>query len=290
MFFEGGKLQKLFAIPKFDGMIYYPNCKINLGLYIESKRDDGYHNISTLMYPIPIQDILELTKSKAEEKITLQFSGKSIPGKPSDNLCVKAYNLLNNDFSLLNVQMHLHKIIPMGGGLGGGSSNGAFMLKALNDLFDLNLSTNDLCNYATKLGSDCAFFIENKPQFAEGRGEVLTPSNLNLSGYYILLVNDGTHVSTIEAYQNCVPKEAPFNWKLIFDSAPETWRNNLKNDFEAGIFIKHRNLQRLKNELYELGAVYASMSGSGATMYGIFNNEPKIPERWKGYYVNCVQL
>ena len=254
-------------------MISFPTCKINLGLNILSKRKDGYHEINSLMLPIPVKDVLEIVPAQ-----TFEFtqSGLPIPGRLEDNLIFKAYEMMKEEFDLPPVKIHLYKNIPMGGGLGGGSSNGAYTLKALNTLFDLNLSTADLQERAAQLGSDCPFFIKNEPQIAKGRGEILTPHSIDLKGKYLLLVNDGTHISTAEAYGRVHPITPTILLENILNSPIETWKNDLINDFEGPTLVDYPQLAKIKQELYELGAFYAAMTGSGSTLYGVFDTAPNF--------------
>lgn len=254
-------------------MISFPNCKINLGLNILSKRDDGYHEISTVMYPIEIQDILEVVKS---DTFKFTSSGLNIPGESDSNLCVKAYDILVRDYKIDPVHIHLYKNIPMGAGLGGGSADGAFTLKLINELYELNIPNDQLKNYAAELGSDCAFFIENIPQYASGRGEELEPFNLTLNGKTIVLINDGTHISTQEAYGNVTPKIPENNVQDILSKPLSEWKNLLHNDFEQGVFKNHPQLATYIEKLYESGAEYAAMTGSGSTIFGIFNESPQL--------------
>ena len=256
-------------------MISFPNCKINLGLNILRKRSDGFHDVSTLMLPIPFHDVLEIIKSNEPDKCQFSSSGLPIPGKIEQNLCVKAYNLLDAEFSLPSVKIHLHKVIPMGGGLGGGSSNGAETLKILNNLFELDLSVQELKNFAAQLGSDCPFFIENKPQIATGRGEVLSPIDINLENKFIVLLFPDIHVSTKEAYSEVVPNEEHFILQKIQSLQIEDWKNHITNDFEKPVFEKHFYLKELKKKLYHFGAEFSLMSGSGSTIYGVFDIQPK---------------
>lgn len=254
-------------------MISFPICKINLGLNVISKRDDGYHEVSSVMYPVDIQDILEVIKS---DKLKFTTSGLEIPGGVDSNLCVKAFEILKRDYNIAPVHIHLYKNIPMGAGLGGGSANGAFTLKLINDLFELNISKEELKKYASRLGSDCAFFIENIPQLASGRGEVLEPFNLTLQGKTIVLINDGTHISTQEAYGNVIPKEPVIDIKEVLSKPMSEWKNMLVNDFEKGVFENHQQLAGYVEKLYESGAEYAAMTGSGSTIFGIFNESPEL--------------
>lgn len=256
-------------------MISFPNCKINLGLNILRKRSDGFHDVSTLMLPIPFHDVLEIIKSNDAEKCQFSSSGLTIPGKIEQNLCVKAYNLLDNEFSLPSVKIYLHKIIPMGGGLGGGSSNGAETLKILNDLFKLELSNQELKNFAAQLGSDCPFFIENKPQIAKGRGELLSPIDINLAGKFVVLLFPDVHISTKEAYAGIIPNKEHFNLEKVKSLPIKDWKSYITNDFEKSVFKKHPHLKDLKAKLYDFGAVFSLMSGSGSTVYGVFDSQPK---------------
>ncbi|MDN4166555.1 4-(cytidine 5'-diphospho)-2-C-methyl-D-erythritol kinase [Cytophagales bacterium LB-30] len=255
-------------------MVYFPNAKVNLGLYVTEKRKDGYHNLVSVMLPVAWCDMLEVVSAN---KFTYSQSGLTIPGKEADNLCVKAYKLLNKDFQLGPVHIHLHKIIPMGAGLGGGSADAAFTLKALNQHFQLYLDNSILEDYAAQLGSDCSFFIENKPALATGRGEILSPINLDLSGYHILLVNPQIAVGTAEAYKGVRPQAMDFDLAQFLSETPmEQWNEQLRNDFEESVFAKYPEIAQLKVQLYEAGASYASMSGSGSTVFGIFKELPAI--------------
>ncbi len=249
-------------------MIAFPNCKINLGLNISNKRSDGYHNLETCFYPLPLKDALEFIRS---EELQFTTSGLEIKGNATDNICLKAYLLLKNDFPQLPaLHIHLHKAIPMGAGLGGGSADGAFMLLMLNQHFNLQLPTEKLLEYALKLGSDCPFFILNKPCLGNSRGEVLQPVELNLSSYQFVVVNPGIHVSTAEAFGALTPEIPKKRVNEIIQQPIETWKTELVNDFEIPVFKQHPLLATIKQQLYSSGAVYASMSGSGSTVFGIF--------------------
>ncbi|MEQ6121118.1 4-(cytidine 5'-diphospho)-2-C-methyl-D-erythritol kinase [Reichenbachiella sp. MALMAid0571] len=250
-------------------MISFPNAKINLGLNILSKREDGYHNISSCFYPVPWCDILEIIPS-----IDLKFtsSGIDIPGDKSNNLCIQAYNLFNKDFNIPGVHIHLHKIIPIGAGLGGGSSDCAFTLKMLNNLFQLNLSDDRLESYAGKLGSDCPFFIRNKPTLVSGTGDQFKPISLNLSGNTMVLVYPKIHISTREAYAGIKPMLPKQSITEIIDLPISKWKSLLTNDFENSLYKTHPDIKNIRQLLYEHGAVYASMTGSGSTVFGIFTN------------------
>lgn len=267
-------------------MLFFPNCKINLGLKITGKRADGYHNIATVFFPVPFNDVIEIIDSKEHsDEIEFTQSGISIVGDQKDNLCIKAWQLLKNDFPKLpSVKLHLHKAIPMGAGLGGGSADGAATLLLLNQKYLLNISETQLLSYALQLGSDCPFFIINKPCLGSGRGELLQPISLNLKGYQLVVVNPGIHVNTGWAFSqlnldantvndNALTIESLSN---IILGDMVNWKDELKNDFEQSVFEKFPAIEVIKNTLYEKGAVYASMSGSGSTVFGIFK-ENKIP-------------
>ena len=250
-------------------MIVYPNAKINLGLNVLKKREDGYHEISSVFYPLfETVDILEIKKS---ENFSFCSTGIEIPkGK---NLCEKAWTLLQNDFGIGNVKIHLHKQIPIGGGLGGGSSNASFTLKVLDKLFKLKLTNKELKRYALKLGADCPFFIDNEPKKVKGIGEKMTKFDLDLSNYKIKLINPEIHISTKEAYNTIKPRNPEFSINKIIQLPIREWKNYLRNDFEESIIKKYPVIKEKKEELYKNGAVYASMTGSGSVLYGIFNKK-----------------
>ena len=253
-------------------MITFPNAKINLGLNIIEKRPDGYHNLETIFYPINLQDALEVTRRENNDKeYTLHISGAPLEGEPEDNLVVKAYKLLKKDYpGLLPVDIHMYKHIRAGAGLGGGSSDAACMIKLLNDKFSLGLSTERMEEYAVKLGADCAFFIRNKPVFATGIGNLFEPVELSLKGYHIILIKPDIFVSTRDAFAEIKPVRPAVSLKEIVKQPMETWKNSMKNDFEDSVFKKFPEIAAIKDELYDLGAVYAAMSGSGSSVYGIF--------------------
>ena len=258
-------------------MIVFPNCKINLGLHILGKRTDKYHNLETVFYPLPFYDVLEVIQiSNTNQLYELFLSGNKIEGEAESNLCTKAYHLLKNDFPQLpSVKVYLHKIIPSGAGLGGASADGAYMLKLLDEKFNLKLSQERLINYALQLGSDCPFFIINTPCFAQQRGEVLEPINLNLSGYKLMLINPGIHINTAWAFTQ-VKFTNNKNINTIISTPVEKWKPDLVNDFELTVFEKFPEIADIKKHLYAAGALYASMSGSGSTMYGIFSKNSII--------------
>lgn len=260
-------------------MIVFPNCKINLGLNIIRKRADGFHDLETVFHPIIIRDVLEIIQASDIQHAasSIQFSATGLEidgGSTSNNLCVKAYNLLKQDFPQLPpVQMHLHKTIPMGAGLGGGSADGAFALKLLNNKFNLGLSQQQLINYALQLGSDCPFFLLNKPCFATSRGEMMGEIELDLSAYQFVIVNPGIHINTGWAFSQIVPSTPQKSIAEIIQQPMATWKDELVNDFEQAVSSTHPAISSIKEQLYAAGAAYASMSGSGSTVFGIFNKE-----------------
>lgn len=249
-------------------MVVFPNSKINLGLNIISKRDDGYHNIESCFYPVKLSDVLEILPSS---ETTFTSTGIAIPNDPKGNLCLRAYELLKADYSIDPVQIHLHKVIPIGAGLGGGSSDAAFTLKVLNELFQLALDDNELEGYAAKLGSDCPFFVKNKPVIARGTGTDFTSIDLDLSGYEIKIKFPDIHIGTAEAYSGIVPRRTEIKIEEIIAQPISKWKDTLENNFEDSIFPNHPEIASIKKEFYEQGAVYASMTGSGSAVYGIFN-------------------
>jgi 4-diphosphocytidyl-2-C-methyl-D-erythritol kinase len=269
-------------------LIVFPNCKINLGLNILRKRSDGYHELETIFYPIPLTDVLEINEYKEPERssfIPFTISGLAIKGDTSSNLCMKAYKMLKADFPKLpHIQMHLHKIIPAGAGLGGGSADAAFALKMLNQIFNIGLSREQLIEYAGELGSDCPFFVINTPCYAAGRGEKLEELVLDLSAYKFVIVNPGIHIDTGRAFLNIVPRVPEKSVKEIAAYPIEKWKDELHNDFEKVIFKQHREIVDIKDSLYVAGATYASMSGSGSTVYGIFPKDKKIALNFPSHY------
>ncbi|HEX5169954.1 MAG TPA: 4-(cytidine 5'-diphospho)-2-C-methyl-D-erythritol kinase [Cyclobacteriaceae bacterium] len=249
-------------------MVSFPPCKINLGLNVIRKRSDGYHDIETCFYPVPWNDVLEVIKSESFQFTT---SGILVPGSAADNLCIKAYHTLGNDFKLDPIKIHLHKIIPMGAGLGGGSSDAAHTLLLLNEVFDLKLSPSDLQQYAARIGSDCSFFIRDLPMIGSGRGEVLRPTSVNLKGKFIVIVKPDIHVSTAEAYAGIKPGTPDVSLTSVVGLPVREWKDKLVNDFEKTVFDKHPIVGEIKESLYNAGALYSSMSGSGSSVFGIFD-------------------
>lgn len=271
-------------------MLAFPNIKINLGLSITEKRPDGYHNLETVFYPVALEDALEIrTSSETEKKITLHQYGMEIAGNPEDNLVARAYSLLDKEFHLPPVEIHLYKHIPSGAGLGGGSSDAAFMLKLLNDHFQLELSEEQLEVYAATLGADCAFFIKNKPTYAEGIGNLFSPIELSLSGYQIMIVKPNVFVSTREAFSNIHPHRPEYPVKEAILRPVAEWKDILINDFEASVFPQHPVIGEIKRELYHQGAIYASMSGSGSSVFGLFAPGFVLPEIDWGTDVFCFK-
>lgn len=264
-------------------MIVFPNCKINLGLHIIRKRTDGFHDLETVFYPLQLTDALEVLSPG-----TLQFhsSGIDIPGAAADNLCLKAWHLLKKDFPFIpEVDIHLHKHIPIGAGLGGGSADAAFMLVHLNQRFQLELTKEQLLAYAAMLGSDCPFFILNRACYATGRGEVMEPLELDLKGCTIVLVYPGIHVNTGWAFKQLTPREPDVSLKEVIKRPLEEWKGLMKNDFEIPIFEAHPELAAIKEEMYQQGSVYATMSGSGSAMVGIFPEGGKFKTDYKSFII-----
>jgi 4-diphosphocytidyl-2-C-methyl-D-erythritol kinase len=259
-------------------MLVFPNCKINLGLQVLKKRPDGYHTIETVFYPVSWCDALEIIENKqSSDFFRFTYSGLKIEGKQENNLIFKAWKIITEQKKIPPIQVHLHKNIPMGAGLGGGSSDAAYFINALNEKFSLNFTTSERLTLASELGSDCAFFIENKPVLARGKGNEFSDNGVNLSDYYILVVYPNVHSNTKQAYEGLTPKE-PVNYlEFIFKNYPlNEWKHVLINDFEISIFKKYPQIKLLKEELYAQGASYASLSGSGSAVFGVFGKEPKL--------------
>lgn len=262
-------------------MVVFPNAKINLGLCVTEKRNDGYHNIESVFYPIPLNDILETGYFQNENNKKLISFGRIIEGEDENNLILKAYHILadylseNNEKrnSLEKLSFVLQKNIPTGAGLGGGSADGTFTLKMINQFLDLKISDTELEKLALQLGSDCPFFVKNQPAFVQGRGEILEPFSIDLSNYFFVLIHPGIHVSTAVAYQNIQPGPAHIDWNSIGKTEVKEWATILRNDFEKTVFEKHPEIKSIKEKLYDLGADYAQMSGSGSAVYGLFERE-----------------
>lgn len=260
-------------------MITFPIAKINLGLNIVEKRSDGYHNLETVFYPLPIHDAIEIHEMDngfpSSVNCDLKVSNMAIDGDEQKNLVVKAYNLMAERFALPRLHVHLHKAIPSQAGLGGGSSDAAYMLTMLNREYRLGLQDEELIHLAKRLGADCPFFVNPQPSYATGIGELLTPITLDLSSYHIVVIKPNIAVSTAEAFRNIVPKAPKKRCADIVRQPVETWRTELLNDFESSIFVQHSELRRIKEMLYGTGALYASMSGSGSSIYGIYQEKPQ---------------
>lgn len=253
-------------------MLLFPNAKINIGLNVVEKRQDGYHNIETIFYPIGLKDELMISKAAdlQDADCRLEVRNASFGGSPEDNLVVKAYRLLQLDFNLGAIDVQLTKNIPSGSGLGGGSSNAAFTLKALNEIFALKLDEDALEKYAGRLGADCPVFIKNKPVYATGIGDVFTAIGFSLSDFTLVVIIPNIHISTPEAYASIIPQFPAQNLIDSIHQPIENWKNTIHNDFEAFAFGKHPELRHAKDKFYDLGASYASMSGSGSAIYGLF--------------------
>lgn len=254
-------------------MLVFPNCKINIGLNIVEKRTDNYHNLETAFYPIDWCDALEIIPAK--NQFSLVLHGQTTTINPKENLLTTVWRLVNQDVKLNPIEVHLFKNVPIGAGLGGGSSDAAFFIGMLNDYFKLGFSSQKQLQLAASIGSDCPFFIKNTPHFATGKGTELSPLELDLSNYFILAVYPNIHCSTAEAYAGVVPSKPKRNLKRTLEnSVIDEWKETVVNDFEESIFAKYPALKDIKRKLYDLGAAYASMSGSGSTLYGIFTTEP----------------
>lgn len=279
-------------------MITFPCAKINLGLNIVSTRPDGYHNLETVFYPIPLTDALEIKymdeKFPSESPCDLKITGNDVDCNEEDNLVIKAYQLLAADFQLPRVHAHLVKRIPTQAGLGGGSSDAAYMIRLLDERFRLNIGIPEMERYAAKLGADCAFFITADPSYAEGIGDVLMPVDVpgaGLGGYYLAVVKPSVAVSTRDAYAAIVPKTPAKCCRDIVRQPIETWKDELVNDFEAPIFAMHPELATIKQSLYDAGAVYAAMSGSGSALFGIFREQPTgLEKEFEGMFCQVMKL
>lgn len=286
-------------------MITFPNAKINLGLNITERRPDGYHNLETVFYPIPLQDALEVTVRGARpeapapdvlptgcrtetvvtDDYTLRVAGTPVEGSAEQNLVVKAYRLLQREHALPPLNIYMYKHIPTGAGLGGGSADAAFMMKLLNDKFALGLSADELEAKVATLGADCAFFVRNTPVFATGIGNVFTPVTCSLAGWYLVLVKPDVFVSTKEAYACVHPRRPERSPADIVRQPVETWREALTNDFEESLFPAHPEIAAIKDKLYDLGAAYAAMSGSGSSVFGLFRRPVEhVEEVFEGHF------
>ncbi len=270
-------------------MIVYPIAKINIGLFITEKRPDGFHNLETVFYPVNIQDALEVIPA---DDFKFTSTGIEIDGKPEDNLVVKAYRLIAKDYKIPAVHIHLHKVIPFGAGLGGGSSDAAYMLKLLNELFNLEINKEKLTDYALQLGSDCPFFIDPQPVYATGRGEIMQKLDIILKEYYLILIKPPIHISTSQAYQNITPNKRRLSLKGLAGFSVTRWKGNIQNHFERYVFSEYPEIADIKQKLYDQGASFALMSGSGSAVYGLFRSEKKNIENIfpKGYQIFRARL
>ncbi|MEX2597501.1 MAG: hypothetical protein WEC59_11285 [Salibacteraceae bacterium] len=277
-------------------MIVFPNIKINLGLFITGKRSDGFHNIESVFYPVQWYESLELLDAAEDNRIRvhvrseatvnkLRFRtyGNEIPGVAKENLCVKVYELLEQWYNLPPTDIHLLKTLPIGAGLGSGSADAAFTLKAFQSFFDLNISDQEAMELLGKVGSDCPFFWKNKPMFVFGRGEKMHPIDLDLSNYYVLLINPNLHVSTRDVYAGITPNQPLIDLHLLPDIDVENWADVVVNDFESSVFKQYPKLKKIKLDLYKTGALYASMTGSGSTLFGIYKHEPELLPKWSDH-------
>lgn len=299
-------------------MLSFPNIKINLGLNIIEKRHDGFHNLMSVFYPVKnVFDVLEVVKDEENQlhgelvdavahsgkaiqpadinyiqygKIKLAITGLDIPGDSADNLLVKAYNLINADYGLAPVKVHLHKVIPTGAGLGGGSADAAFFINTLNEVLEIGLAWGEKHHYAKQLGSDCSFFITNRPAFCFERGDQFEGIDLDLSGWNLVLVKPAVHVSTADAYAGITPKAAIQSPEDIVALPVEQWKDKLVNDFEETVFAKHPEIAEIKSKLYTMGATYACMSGSGATVFALFENAPDLTDKFANCFVHTGKL
>lgn len=263
-------------------MITFPNAKINIGLNVINKREDGFHTLETIFYPVKIYDALEVVLS---EGLHFTSSGISIPGSAKDNLCLKAYHLIKKDYDLPPVNIHLHKNIPIGAGLGGGSADAGFFIKLLNDVCGIGLVVEEMQNYARQLGADCAFFIDNKSVFAFEKGDRFQELQLELSAYHLVLVMPPVHVSSAEAYGGVQPQASENDLQSAIKLPVKDWKSLIKNDFEKSVFLHHPEILSIKEALYHQGAIYSAMSGSGAAVFGIFNKKPDLQELEKANQV-----
>ncbi len=270
-------------------MISFANAKINLGLFITEKRSDGFHNLESIFLPVNVADALEIIPTD-HDAFSFQSVGNEIAGNTDDNLCVKAYHLLKKDFDIPGIKSCLLKNIPIGAGLGGGSSDGVQMLKALNEVFELKISEEQLLEYASQLGSDCPFFVRNQPAFVSGRGDVMEQINIDLSGVHVVVVHPGVHVSTKDAYSMIKPSNPTFDLRTISTLARKDWQQKITNDFEAPMIAKFPVIGEIKNALIDNGAFYASMSGSGSAVYGFFEEEKQLQHLWPEFFYRNASI
>lgn len=267
-------------------MILFSPAKINLGLQILERREDGFHNLRSLMYPTGLCDIIEIDQlSEGHHPVRFSQSGIRFEDDLEENLCIKAWNLMTSECQLPPVSIHLHKQIPVGAGLGGGSSNASTTLKGLNQLAGSPLPEKKIAVLAGQLGSDCPFFLHQGPMMMEGRGELLSPVIVSLDSYYLAILFPGIHISSAEAYRAVSPAVPEADLRKMIQLPPDQWEGQIRNDFEASAFQRHPLLEKLKSCLYQAGARYASLSGSGSALYGVFDSDPELPEQLKGYLI-----
>jgi 4-diphosphocytidyl-2-C-methyl-D-erythritol kinase len=267
-------------------MIVFPKAKINLGLRITGKRSDGYHDIETIFYTVGLSDALEyIVSPEKTDKDILIVTGINTGGRPDDNLVIKTVKRIRKSYPLPYLKIHLHKVIPLGAGLGGGSSDAANLLRITNRCFKLSIQEHELKNIALELGSDCPFFLVGTPAYATGRGEILEPVSEILSGYYLVLLNPGVGINTKEAYQNCNPAKPSVRLDDLIVRPITEWKNLIVNDFEEFAFKKHPVISIIKNELYNAGAIFSIMSGSGSSVYGVFLQKPEIPYKFRSFVI-----
>jgi 4-diphosphocytidyl-2-C-methyl-D-erythritol kinase len=256
-------------------MLAFANAKINLGLFLTEKRKDGYHNLQTVFYPVKIFDVVEIIDANST---TFRSSGIEIPGNAEDNSCLSAFARLQAEFKLPNQQITLLKNIPIGAGLGGGSADAAFLIKLVNQKFNLGLTKDKMQDYARGIGADCAFFIENKPIYAFAKGDEFEEISIDMSSYFLVLIKPAIHVSTVEAYRNVKVSEPSKTLKEVINLPLADWKTNIFNDFEESVFAAHPQIDEIKTKLYASGATFALMSGSGSSVYAIFEKPVKLPE------------
>jgi 4-diphosphocytidyl-2-C-methyl-D-erythritol kinase len=272
-------------------MIFFPNAKVNVGLHVIGKRQDGFHDIETIFLPIALCDMLEFIPDNAlNEQFKLTTTGIPVKSDDKDNICVKAYLLLQKKHNLPPIRIHLHKRIPIGAGLGGGSSDAAFMLKKINAFFNLKMSDDQLRQHASELGSDCSFFIDNKPAIATGKGNVLSNVAMDLKGLYVLLIYPDIHVSTKEAYKGLTIENRDISLAELTDKPVRQWKTIATNDFEKSIFTKYPQIKEIKDQMYINGALYASMSGSGSSVFGLYKHIPDTAQYDNNYFVWTSKL
>jgi len=273
-------------------MICFPNAKINIGLRVTGKRPDGYHNIESIIYPIGLTDILEISEQeKASGKgISLDTTGINIDSHPEENLVFRTAELLRKIYSIPPLSIHLHKLIPIGSGLGGGSSDTAFLLRLLNKKFNIGITEEKLHAIASGLGSDCPFFLNNISAFISGRGEEIQQIPLNLSRLYLVVVYPDIHIDTSFAYSQITPSKSGLSLQKLIKYPVSQWKENIFNDFEKPVFSKYPNIRKIKEKLYRMGAIYSSLTGSGSAIYGLFNRETETDGQFGNYMIWKEQL